>query len=148
MGGGNVLGYRVWPAPQPGKYGGRLTHGTAGMSSKGSPDPSWCPIHKVKMKRREKNGGVWYSHKAKDGWCRGQAERKGARRGDSMTRSCTIREPDHEETQGSPGADRKRGSSETSPIADSFPWKLAPSILRLTAQHVAYPAHHTNARGR
>jgi len=36
-------------------------------------DPSWCPIHKVKMKRRAKNGGVWYSHKTKDGWCRGQA---------------------------------------------------------------------------
>ena len=43
-------------------------------------DSSWCPIHKVKMKRREKDGGVWYSHKTKDGWCRGQAQRKGARK--------------------------------------------------------------------
>ena len=43
-------------------------------------DPSWCTIHNVKMKRRQKNGGVWYSHKTKDGWCRGQTARKGARR--------------------------------------------------------------------
>ena len=43
-------------------------------------DPSWCPIHKCKMKRREKNGQVWYSHKTKDGWCRGKAQRKGAHR--------------------------------------------------------------------
>jgi len=42
-------------------------------------DPSWCSIHKVKMKRRQKNGGVWYSHKTKDGWCRGRAQRKGPR---------------------------------------------------------------------
>jgi len=44
------------------------------------PDPSWCPIHKVKMKRRKKDGQVWYSHKTKDGWCRGEAPRKGAHR--------------------------------------------------------------------
>jgi len=31
---GPVLGYRVWPAPQPGKYGGRLTHGSAGETQR------------------------------------------------------------------------------------------------------------------
>lgn len=38
-------------------------------------DPTWCPIHNVQMKRREKDGDVWHSHKAPDGsWCRGKAE--------------------------------------------------------------------------
>lgn len=33
-------------------------------------DPSWCPIHQVRMKRREKDGNVWYSHRLADGtWC-------------------------------------------------------------------------------
>jgi len=39
----------------------------------GSPDPGWCPIHRCAMKRREKDGQVWYSHKAPDGqWCKGK----------------------------------------------------------------------------
>jgi len=42
----------------------------------GTPDPAWCPIHGVAMKRREKDGQVWYSHKAGDGWCRGKANGK------------------------------------------------------------------------
>jgi hypothetical protein len=39
-----------------------------------------CPIHQVKMQRREKQGDVWYSHKAVDPetgaefWCRGERE--------------------------------------------------------------------------
>lgn len=65
---GPVLGYRVWPVPQPSKYGGKLAHGTAGMPSKGSPEPSLCSIHKLKMKPREK-----------EGWCHGEAERKPVR---------------------------------------------------------------------
>lgn len=35
-------------------------------------DPSWCPIHNVKMKRREKGSQAWYSHKAGDAWCKGE----------------------------------------------------------------------------
>ena len=32
-----------------------------------------CSIHEVSMNRREKNGKVWYSHKAPDGsWCNGK----------------------------------------------------------------------------
>lgn len=39
----------------------------------GVPDPAWCPIHAVAMKRHEKDGNAWYSHKAPDGtWCRGK----------------------------------------------------------------------------
>lgn len=40
----------------------------------GPSDPSWCPIHNVKMKRRGKDGQTWYSHKTKDGWCKGKAK--------------------------------------------------------------------------
>jgi len=55
--------------------------GKAPRKSLRSPQtPPWCPIHKVKMKRGEKNGRVWYSHKTKDGWCRGQAQRRGPRK--------------------------------------------------------------------
>ena len=39
----------------------------------GTPDPSWCPVHGVTMKRHEKGSQVWYSHKGPDGeWCRGK----------------------------------------------------------------------------
>lgn len=34
-------------------------------------DPSWCPIHNVAMKRHERNGQVWYSHRDGEAWCRG-----------------------------------------------------------------------------
>jgi hypothetical protein len=33
---------------------------------------SWCPIHQCQMKRFEKDGRSWLSHKTEDGtWCRG-----------------------------------------------------------------------------
>lgn len=39
--------------------------------------PSWCPIHNVEMRRYERNGEVWYSHKAQgergEYWCKGRA---------------------------------------------------------------------------
>ena len=38
----------------------------------GQTDPAWCPIHGCAMKRREKDGQVWYSHKVGDEWCRGK----------------------------------------------------------------------------
>lgn len=52
---------------------------TAQKPSEEPTDLSWCSIHNCKMKRHEKNGDIWYSHKTKDGWCRGQPERRGAR---------------------------------------------------------------------
>jgi len=33
-----------------------------------------CPIHQCEMKRWEKNGKVWYSHKTEDGWCTGKSK--------------------------------------------------------------------------
>ena len=36
-------------------------------------DPkAWCAIHNCEMKRWEKDGKVWYSHKQDDGWCYGK----------------------------------------------------------------------------
>ena len=35
-------------------------------------DPAWCPIHQCQMKRWEKDGRVWYSHKVDDDWCKGK----------------------------------------------------------------------------
>jgi hypothetical protein len=32
---------------------------------------AYCREHGCEMKRHEKNGQVWYSHKHGDGWCRG-----------------------------------------------------------------------------
>ena len=37
-------------------------------------DDTWCSIHNVEMKRWEKDGRVWYSHKNGDGWCSGKAK--------------------------------------------------------------------------
>ena len=37
---------------------------------------SWCPIHNVEMKRWEKNGRTWYSHKVGSEWCTGKSKRK------------------------------------------------------------------------
>lgn len=43
-------------------------------------DPSWCPIHKLKMKKWTKEGRSWYSHPVGDKgapdsfWCQGEEE--------------------------------------------------------------------------
>lgn len=34
---------------------------------------SWCPIHKIEMKKYEKEGRSWYSHMVSKGnWCNGK----------------------------------------------------------------------------
>ena len=35
-------------------------------------NPAWCPIHEQEMKKWNKNGKVWYSHKTEEGWCSGK----------------------------------------------------------------------------
>lgn len=37
-----------------------------------SQEGKWCPIHQCELKRFEKDGRSWYSHKTDDGWCRGK----------------------------------------------------------------------------
>ncbi|MEE9145792.1 MAG: hypothetical protein V3U27_00140 [Candidatus Tectomicrobia bacterium] len=41
-------------------------------------DPGWCSIHQTEMRRHEKNGDVWYSHKdaETDRWCKGPKKAK------------------------------------------------------------------------
>lgn len=47
----------------------------APVLANGAVDPGYCAIHRVAMKRHEKDSQVWYSHKAPDGsWCRGKAK--------------------------------------------------------------------------
>lgn len=51
-----------------------------GNGNGNEPEAHVCPIHHVAMRRREKNGDVWYSHKAinpetgAEYWCRGKAD--------------------------------------------------------------------------
>lgn len=41
-------------------------------------DSKWCPIHQCAMRRWEKEGRSWYSHKLEDGgWCRGNQKKEG-----------------------------------------------------------------------
>jgi hypothetical protein len=35
-------------------------------------NPAWCPIHQCDMRRWDKNGRVWYSHKVDGKWCNGK----------------------------------------------------------------------------
>ena len=42
----------------------------------GNSDHGWCAIHQCEMKRWDKDGRVWYSHKAGDTWCSGKAKSK------------------------------------------------------------------------
>ena len=34
----------------------------------------WCPIHQCEMKRWDKDGRTWYSHKVGDQWCSGKVK--------------------------------------------------------------------------
>ena len=36
----------------------------------------WCPMHQTEFKKYEKDGRVWYSHKAGDSWCKEQKPMK------------------------------------------------------------------------
>ena len=37
-------------------------------------DRNWCPIHDCEMRKWEKDGRVWYSHKVGDQWCSGKVK--------------------------------------------------------------------------
>lgn len=67
-------GARPHYAPVPTNNGAQteVAAGPAPTLANGSPDPAWCSIHGVAMKRRESNGDVWYSHKVGSEWCRGE----------------------------------------------------------------------------
>ena len=45
----------------------------APVLANGAEDPGYCKTHRCAMKRHEKNGEAWYSHKDAGGaWCRGK----------------------------------------------------------------------------
>jgi hypothetical protein len=56
------------PAKSNGANGADASHGTNSHYA----EPGWCPIHQCEMKRWDKNGRVWYSHKVDGQWCSGK----------------------------------------------------------------------------
>jgi hypothetical protein len=50
----------------------KATKGGNNSGENQSDDPAWCPIHQCEMKRWEKDGRVWFSHKVDDDWCKGK----------------------------------------------------------------------------
>ena len=55
----------------PESNGTNGTDGPYGTNSRYA-NPAWCPIHQCEMKRWDKNGRVWYSHKVDGQWCSGK----------------------------------------------------------------------------
>ena len=53
------------------KYGTKQAQAVKEYSSPppGSDPASWCPIHRVMMKKYTKDNHSWYSHKNGDEWC-------------------------------------------------------------------------------
>lgn len=47
------------------------SNGTNGSNGSNA-TPAWCQIHQCEMKRWDKNGRVWYSHKVDGKWCSGK----------------------------------------------------------------------------
>lgn len=58
-------GFDAAPAPEA---SAKVTPGTSRTD-----DQKMCPIHNVPMRRYEKDGKAWYSHRTVDGgWCQGK----------------------------------------------------------------------------
>jgi hypothetical protein len=58
-------------APADAKNGNDQSNGTNGNNGTNA-NPGWCPIHQCEMKRWDKDGRVWYSHKVDNKWCSGK----------------------------------------------------------------------------
>ncbi len=52
-------------------------NGNGGNNGNGNGDGKICPVHGVEMKRREKDGSVFFSHKTDNGWCFGKQRNNG-----------------------------------------------------------------------
>ena len=61
---------------QPGEsFGFRKSNSVSSTPANGNgSDPALCPIHNTQMKKWEKDGKVWYSHKTDAGWCTGKSK--------------------------------------------------------------------------
>ncbi len=42
------------------------------ITGNGKDNLAWCPIHQCEMKRWDKDGRVWFSHKVNGEWCNGK----------------------------------------------------------------------------
>lgn len=58
----------IEPKSNPQPAGDNGTNGSNGNNG----SPAWCPIHQCEMRRFEKDGRSWYSHKTDAGWCKGK----------------------------------------------------------------------------
>ena len=60
-----------WHGSKP-QSSGNLNQTSSVGAEAGNEDQHRCPIHNVDMKRWEKDGRIWYSHKTENGWCTGK----------------------------------------------------------------------------
>lgn len=60
------------PAPQPKPAAESNPNSNNSRFDKDNSNPTWCPIHQCEMKRWDRNGKVWYSHKVDGQWCTGK----------------------------------------------------------------------------
>ena len=73
--GATALGYLKEQGciPYMGYSKGSSNGNNNGGNSKSNNGSTWCPIHDIEMKRWEKEGRVWHSHKTAEGaWCKGK----------------------------------------------------------------------------
>ena len=63
----NRGGYR-----SPANNKSKATKGGNNSGQNQSDDPAYCTIHQCEMKRWEKDGRVWFSHKVNGDWCKGK----------------------------------------------------------------------------
>jgi len=62
---------------KPAGNGHAAANGNGGGQPAASDNPAWCVIHGCEMRKHEKNGETWYSHKGPDGgWCNGRPAKK------------------------------------------------------------------------
>ena len=62
---------RPAPQPKPASESNSISNNSSSGNSH-TLNPAWCPIHQCEMKRWERNGKVWYSHKIDSQWCTGK----------------------------------------------------------------------------
>ena len=72
----NAITYLLELGCVPYTYYRSVPRGTEPQKSNGNnghkEDGAWCPIHECEMKRWEKEGRIWFSHKVNGSWCSGK----------------------------------------------------------------------------
>lgn len=63
-----ALEYLAERGSKPQNYNHRYTY----KNGRNGSDTPICPIHQTEMRRWEKDGKVWYSHKVDGQWCKGK----------------------------------------------------------------------------